>query len=267
MLEVGSQWRFGNIFSRTALYEIRHAYCCFLIYFHAFSVAEIDDRMRALYEQTMKEWQGCEIIVRQREREKHAEALARCSSGASVERGPIQRDSTISTDANAVDSDDSLSALEMEDIPAGITCVTSENIKPRPLIGLAAPPISLAQREKMASEKLAQDHHLDTACNTSPEGTDLGLSEEEAEMDNVLTEPESGVMGGVTKYEESSEEQTYSVSIVQCKDILFLCYKHTLTTLPSFFSLARNTRHVLDQLASHRQRCQTLRQNILVLHY
>uniref|UniRef100_A0A3P9PD44 Small G protein signaling modulator 1-like n=1 Tax=Poecilia reticulata TaxID=8081 RepID=A0A3P9PD44_POERE len=61
---------------------------------------EIDDRMRALYEQTMKEWQGCEVIVRQREREKHAEALARCSSGASVERGPIQRDSTISTDVS-----------------------------------------------------------------------------------------------------------------------------------------------------------------------
>ncbi|MEQ2194933.1 hypothetical protein XENOCAPTIV_004915 [Xenoophorus captivus] len=140
---------------------------------------------------------------------------------------------------DAVDSDDSLSALEMEDIPAGITCVTSEDIKPRPLIGLAAPPISLAQREKMASERLAQDHHLDTACNISPECTDLGLSEEEAEMDNVLTEPESGVMGGVTKYEESSEEQTYSVSIVQCKDIVFLCYKHTLTTLPSFFFFSK----------------------------
>ena len=56
--------------------------------------------MRIVYEQTMKEWQGCEAIVRQREREKHAEAIARCSSGASVERGPVQRDSTISTDVS-----------------------------------------------------------------------------------------------------------------------------------------------------------------------
>uniref|UniRef100_A0A3B4ZIN2 Small G protein signaling modulator 1 n=1 Tax=Stegastes partitus TaxID=144197 RepID=A0A3B4ZIN2_9TELE len=56
---------------------------------------EIDEQVRTMYEQTMKEWQGCEAIVRQREREKHAEALARCSSGASVERGPVQRDSTI----------------------------------------------------------------------------------------------------------------------------------------------------------------------------
>uniref|UniRef100_A0A8D3D4J2 Small G protein signaling modulator 1b n=1 Tax=Scophthalmus maximus TaxID=52904 RepID=A0A8D3D4J2_SCOMX len=51
---------------------------------------EIDEQMRITYEQTMKEWQGCEVIVLQREREKHAEAIARCSSGASVERGPSQ---------------------------------------------------------------------------------------------------------------------------------------------------------------------------------
>uniref|UniRef100_A0A7N6FGB9 Small G protein signaling modulator 1b n=1 Tax=Anabas testudineus TaxID=64144 RepID=A0A7N6FGB9_ANATE len=61
---------------------------------------ELDEQMQTMYEQTMKEWQGCEAIVRQREREKHAEALARCSSGASVEKGPVQRDSTISTDAS-----------------------------------------------------------------------------------------------------------------------------------------------------------------------
>ncbi|KAM4532635.1 small G protein signaling modulator 1 isoform 1-T1 [Fundulus diaphanus] len=125
-------------------------------------------------------------------------------------RGSFSLSSHSRQSPDAVDSDDSPSALEMEDIPAGITCVNSEDIKPRPLMGLAAPPISLAQREKMASERLAQDHHQDTACNTSPEGTDLGLSEEEAEMDNVLNEPDSAEIAGVTKYEESSEEQTYS---------------------------------------------------------
>uniref|UniRef100_A0A3B4FQ23 Small G protein signaling modulator 1-like n=1 Tax=Pundamilia nyererei TaxID=303518 RepID=A0A3B4FQ23_9CICH len=77
----------------------------FLLGHYKFSMSEkcrreIDEQMRCMYEQTMKEWQGCEAIVRQREREKHAEALARCSSGASVERGPVQRDSTISTDAS-----------------------------------------------------------------------------------------------------------------------------------------------------------------------
>ncbi|XP_047426215.1 small G protein signaling modulator 1-like isoform X2 [Mugil cephalus] len=122
----------------------------------------------------------------------------------SASRGSLSLSSRHSPDT--ADSDDSPSALEMEDIPAGITCVTSEDIKARPLVGLAAPPISLAQREKMASEDLVLDHHLDT----SPEGTDLGLSEEEPEMENALTEPESADAGGDAKYEESSEEQTYS---------------------------------------------------------
>uniref|UniRef100_A0A8C5DKA3 Small G protein signaling modulator 1-like n=1 Tax=Gouania willdenowi TaxID=441366 RepID=A0A8C5DKA3_GOUWI len=77
----------------------------FLLGHYQFTMSEkcrqqLDEQMQTMYEQTMKEWQGCEAIVRQREREKHAEALARCSSGVSVERGPVQRDSTISTDVS-----------------------------------------------------------------------------------------------------------------------------------------------------------------------
>ncbi|XP_026153637.1 small G protein signaling modulator 1 [Mastacembelus armatus] len=128
----------------------------------------------------------------------------------SASRGSLSLSSHSRHSPDTADSDDSPSALEMEDIPAGITCMTSENIKARPLTGLAAPPISLAQREKMLSEELALDHHLDTACNTSPEGTDLGLSEEEPEMENILTEPESAERGGDNKHDESSEDQTYS---------------------------------------------------------
>lgn len=135
----------------------------------------------------------------------------------SASRGSL---TLVSHSRQSPDSDDSPSALEMEDIPSGITCVTSEDIKARPLAGLAAPPTSLAQREKMASEDLV--YHLDTACNTSPEGTDLGLSEEEPEMENVLTEPESAEMGGDTKHDESSEEQTYSVSIRHNVHVLFI---------------------------------------------
>lgn len=177
----------------------------------------------------------------------------------SASRGSLSLSSHSRHSPDTADSDDSPSALEMEDIPAGITCVTSEDIKARPLAGLAAPPMSKSQREKMASEDLAFDHHLDTACNTSPEGTDLGLSEEEAEMENVLTEPESSEVGGVTKQDESSEEQTFSVSIDadKHKHMSSFTDKHVLTELTLFF-IARNSRHVLDQLTSDRQRCQTL---------
>ncbi|XP_029940921.1 small G protein signaling modulator 1 isoform X2 [Salarias fasciatus] len=129
----------------------------------------------------------------------------------SASRGSLSLSSHSRQSPDTADSDDSPSALEMEDIPAGITCVTSEDIKARPLVGLAAPPLSLAQRQKMAAEDhAAPDHHLDTACNTSPEGTDLGLSEDEPEMENALAEPECAEAGGDAKYDESSEEQTYS---------------------------------------------------------
>lgn len=107
---------------------------------------------------------------------------------------------------DTVDSDDSPSALEMEDIPAGITCVEDSR---RTLVGLAAPPFKLAQRGKAASEELVLDYHLDTACNTSPEGTDLGLSEEEPEMEQVLTGNKSSDTGNI-KQNELSEEQAYS---------------------------------------------------------
>ncbi|XP_060918104.1 small G protein signaling modulator 1 isoform X1 [Labrus mixtus] len=125
----------------------------------------------------------------------------------SASRGSLSLSSRQSPDT--ADSDDSPSALEMEDI-AGITCVNSEDIKARPLAGLAAPPVCLARREKMASVDSVLDHQLDT----SPEGTDLGLSEEEPEMENVLPEAESAEAGGDTKHDESSEEQTYSQEIL-----------------------------------------------------
>ncbi|TRZ00603.1 hypothetical protein DNTS_016599, partial [Danionella cerebrum] len=64
---------------------------------------EVDEGMRAGYEQTMSEWLGCEAIVRQREKEQHAVALAKCSSGASIDSASqriIYRDSTVSNESS-----------------------------------------------------------------------------------------------------------------------------------------------------------------------
>lgn len=62
---------------------------------------QVDEQVRACYEQTMAEWLGCEAIVRQREKESHAAALAKCSSGASLDshiQKMMHRDSTISNE-------------------------------------------------------------------------------------------------------------------------------------------------------------------------
>lgn len=46
---------------------------------------QVDEQVRVRYQQTMSEWLSCEEIVRQREKEQHVAALAKCSSGASMD--------------------------------------------------------------------------------------------------------------------------------------------------------------------------------------
>lgn len=164
---------------------------------------------------------------------------------------------------DTAESDDSPSALEMEDIPMGITCVTSEDMHSRPLVGLAPPPACFSLKDKMAPEELVSDRHLDTDCNTSPEGTDLGLSEEEPEMENVLPEAESAETGGAVK-REGSGGQVYSVSVPRAAQAPFLSPSALTNTI---VSAARDAGHVPDQFTSHRQGRPPLRQTVLVLHF
>ncbi|XP_063171993.1 small G protein signaling modulator 1 isoform X2 [Candoia aspera] len=85
-------------------HEIRRSVWPFLLGHYRFGMPEaerkeVDLQTRAYYEQTMAEWLGCEAIVRQREKESHAAALAKCSSGASLDshgESPRHRSSTIS---------------------------------------------------------------------------------------------------------------------------------------------------------------------------
>lgn len=53
----------------------------------------------------MSEWLGCEAIVRQKEKEQHAVALAKCSSMASMDSSnpsAVHRDSSISNEVHTV---------------------------------------------------------------------------------------------------------------------------------------------------------------------
>nr|XP_033811781.1 small G protein signaling modulator 1 isoform X2 [Geotrypetes seraphini] len=89
-------------------HEIRRDVWPFLLGHYQFGTTEaerkeLDDHVHACYEQTMVEWIGCEAIVRQREKESHAAALAKCSSGASLDcqiQRMMHRDSTISNESS-----------------------------------------------------------------------------------------------------------------------------------------------------------------------
>ncbi|XP_057620073.1 small G protein signaling modulator 1 isoform X2 [Chionomys nivalis] len=88
--------------------EIRRAVWPFLLGHYQFGMTEmerkeVDEQIHACYAKTMSEWLGCEAIVRQRERESHAAALAKCSSGASLDshlHRMLHRDSTISNESS-----------------------------------------------------------------------------------------------------------------------------------------------------------------------
>ncbi|XP_065595357.1 small G protein signaling modulator 1 isoform X1 [Cyrtonyx montezumae] len=89
-------------------HEIRKAVWPFLLGHYQFGMTEAerkeaDEQIRSCYEHTMAEWLGCEAIVRQREKESHAAALAKCSSGASLDshiQRMMHRDSTISNESS-----------------------------------------------------------------------------------------------------------------------------------------------------------------------
>ncbi|XP_063578880.1 small G protein signaling modulator 1 isoform X2 [Pongo abelii] len=100
--------------------EIRKAVWPFLLGHYQFGMTEterkeVDEQIHACYAQTMAEWLGCEAIVRQRERESHAAALAKCSSGASLDshlHRMLHRDSTISNEV--FESVDEVEQVEAE---------------------------------------------------------------------------------------------------------------------------------------------------------
>ncbi|KAI3372089.1 hypothetical protein L3Q82_006942 [Scortum barcoo] len=78
---------------------------------------EVDEQVRVCYQQTMREWLGCEEIVRQREKEQHAAALAKCSSGASMDSSSqkmIHHDSTISNESQSSHSSDRQSLARLQ---------------------------------------------------------------------------------------------------------------------------------------------------------
>ncbi|XP_061527621.1 small G protein signaling modulator 1 isoform X2 [Phycodurus eques] len=78
---------------------------------------EVDERVRSRYQQTMREWLGCEEIVRQREKEQHAAALAKCSSGASMDSTSskmVHHDSTVSNESRSSQSSDRQSLARLQ---------------------------------------------------------------------------------------------------------------------------------------------------------
>uniref|UniRef100_A0A8C8BMN0 Small G protein signaling modulator 1 n=1 Tax=Otus sunia TaxID=257818 RepID=A0A8C8BMN0_9STRI len=109
-------------------HEIRKAVWPFLLGHYQFGMTEAERKevgvgVLLARQHTMAEWLGCEAIVRQREKESHAAALAKCSSGASLDshiQRMMHRDSTISNEVfESVDEVEQIEDGKQSKIPNG----------------------------------------------------------------------------------------------------------------------------------------------------
>uniref|UniRef100_A0A8C2F491 Small G protein signaling modulator 2 n=1 Tax=Cyprinus carpio TaxID=7962 RepID=A0A8C2F491_CYPCA len=89
-------------------HEIRKEVWPFLLGHYKFGMgkkdmAQIDEKITARYQQVMREWKACEVIVKQREKEMQSAIFAKLSSGSSIDSHVlrlIHRDSTISNEVS-----------------------------------------------------------------------------------------------------------------------------------------------------------------------
>lgn len=66
-----------------------------------FFPVKIDAKISERYQQVMREWKACEVIVRQREKEMQSAIFAKLSSGSSIDSHVLRlvhRDSTLSNE-------------------------------------------------------------------------------------------------------------------------------------------------------------------------
>ncbi|XP_056329837.1 small G protein signaling modulator 2 [Danio aesculapii] len=133
-------------------HEIRKEVWPFLLGHYKFgmdkkNMAQIDEKITARYQQVMREWKACEVIVKQREKEMQSAIFAKLSSGSSIDSHVlrlIHRDSTISNEVfMSVDEPDAGGQdTSCEDsTPTLTTVVTPAMLAPdeRPLVEFDSP--------------------------------------------------------------------------------------------------------------------------------
>ncbi|XP_029111187.1 small G protein signaling modulator 2 isoform X1 [Scleropages formosus] len=145
-------------------HEIRKEVWPFLLGHYKFGMGkkdmiQIDEKIAARYQQVMREWKACEVIVKQREKETQSAIFAKLSSGSSIDSHVlrlIHRDSTISNEVfMSVDEPDAGG----QDTPGG-----SDNT---PTLSTVVPPSALAPDERPLVEFDSPDSGLPSSRNYS----------------------------------------------------------------------------------------------------
>uniref|UniRef100_A0A7N8XXM6 Small G protein signaling modulator 2 n=1 Tax=Mastacembelus armatus TaxID=205130 RepID=A0A7N8XXM6_9TELE len=122
-------------------------------------MSQIDAKISERYQQVMREWKACEVIVKQREKEMHSAIFAKLSSGSSIDSHVLRlvhRDSTLSNEVfMSVDEPDAGS----QDTPSGEDST--------PTMTTLGPPAALPPEERPLVEFDSPDSGLPSSRNYS----------------------------------------------------------------------------------------------------
>uniref|UniRef100_A0A669BCN4 Small G protein signaling modulator 2 n=1 Tax=Oreochromis niloticus TaxID=8128 RepID=A0A669BCN4_ORENI len=145
-------------------HEIRKEVWPFLLGHYKFGMSKkdmskIDAKISERYQQVMREWKACEVIVKQREKEMQSAIFAKLSSGSSIDSHVLRlvhRDSTLSNEVfMSVDEQDAGS----QETPSGEDST--------PTMTNLVPPVALPQEERPLVEFDSPDSGLPSSRNYS----------------------------------------------------------------------------------------------------
>ncbi|CAJ1065974.1 small G protein signaling modulator 2 isoform X2 [Xyrichtys novacula] len=145
-------------------HEIRKEVWPFLLGHYKFGMgkkdmSQIDVKISERYQQVMREWKACEVIVKQREKEMQSAIFAKLSSGSSIDSHVLRlvhRDSTLSNEVfMSVDEPDAGS----QETPSGEDST--------PTMTTLVPPAALPQEERPLVEFDSPDSGLPSSRNYS----------------------------------------------------------------------------------------------------
>ncbi|XP_026049547.1 small G protein signaling modulator 2 isoform X2 [Maylandia zebra] len=145
-------------------HEIRKEVWPFLLGHYKFGMSKkemskIDAKIGERYQQVMREWKACEVIVKQREKEMQSAIFAKLSSGSSIDSHVLRlvhRDSTLSNEVfMSVDEQDAGS----QETPSGEDST--------PTMTNLVPPVALPQEERPLVEFDSPDSGLPSSRNYS----------------------------------------------------------------------------------------------------
>ncbi|XP_059370502.1 small G protein signaling modulator 2-like isoform X1 [Carassius carassius] len=182
-------------------HEIRKEVWPFLLGHYKFGMgtkdmAQIDEKITARYQQAMREWKACEVIVKQREKEMQSAIFAKLSSGSSIDSHVlrlIHRDSTISNEVfMSVDESDAgghNTSCEGGSTPTLTTVVTPAMLAPdeRPLVEFDSPDSGLpsSRNYSVASGHSQIMSSIDDGQSMEEDTTPTGVLEEQGGRDSL----------------------------------------------------------------------------------